>query len=158
MYRSCPAGSVQCCSCCSVFIDITHVLKHAPRLWLLDVELSTAKPETMPVKALFAGDVGGKVEALFKRVGTVNASNGPFDLLLCTGGFFSPAGECREGCSAQGTLPNRVSSVLSSEDGTMAAVRPSHCCHRLLPPAAPARPAAAAPSTCWTVAAMCRWS
>ncbi|KAL4423189.1 hypothetical protein ABPG77_000322 [Micractinium sp. CCAP 211/92] len=44
------------------------------------------------VKVLFAGDVGGKVEALFKRVATVNSSNGPFDLLLCTGGFFAPAG------------------------------------------------------------------
>lgn len=45
------------------------------------------------VKVLFAGDVGGKVEALFKRVATVNASNGPFDVLLCTGGFFAPAGK-----------------------------------------------------------------
>lgn len=44
------------------------------------------------VKVLFAGNVGGQVEALFKRVGTVNASNGPFDLLLCTGGFFEPKG------------------------------------------------------------------
>ena len=47
------------------------------------------------VKALFAGDCGGKVEALFKRVSTVNASNGPFDLLLCTGGFFAGSGESR---------------------------------------------------------------
>ena len=41
------------------------------------------------LKVLFAGDVGGHVDALFKRVAAVNASNGPFDLLLCTGGFFA---------------------------------------------------------------------
>ena len=45
------------------------------------------------VKVLFAGDVGGKVEALFKRVAAVNSSNGPFDMLLCTGGFFAGSGE-----------------------------------------------------------------
>lgn len=44
------------------------------------------------VKVLFAGDVGGKVEALFKRVAAVNSSNGPFDMLLCTGGFFAGSG------------------------------------------------------------------
>jgi hypothetical protein len=46
------------------------------------------------VKVLFAGDVGGKVEVLFKRVETVNASAaGPFDVLLCAGGFFAGSGE-----------------------------------------------------------------
>lgn len=46
------------------------------------------------VKVLFAGDVGGKVEALFKRVSAVNSSAaGPFDVLLCTGGLFESTGE-----------------------------------------------------------------
>jgi hypothetical protein len=46
------------------------------------------------VKVLFAGDCGGKVEVLFKRVETVNASAaGPFDVLLCTGGFFAATGK-----------------------------------------------------------------
>lgn len=44
------------------------------------------------VKILLAGGVQGKIDALFKRVATVNASNGPFDLLLCTGSFFNAAG------------------------------------------------------------------
>jgi hypothetical protein len=44
------------------------------------------------VKVLLAGDVLGHIEALFKRAAAVNASNGPFDLLLCTGGFFAPDG------------------------------------------------------------------
>lgn len=48
-----------------------------------------AKPA---LKVLFAGDVGGRVEALFKRVEAVNASSGPFDLLLCAGGFFGGSG------------------------------------------------------------------
>lgn len=44
------------------------------------------------VKVLFAGEPGGRIEALFKRVAAVNASNGPFDLLLCTGAFFAGSG------------------------------------------------------------------
>ena len=43
------------------------------------------------VKVLLAGDVCGKIETLFKRVTTVNASNGPFDALLCVG-LFLPEG------------------------------------------------------------------
>jgi hypothetical protein len=45
------------------------------------------------VKVLLAGDVNGRLDALFKRVGTVNASNGPFDALLCVGSFFNPEGQ-----------------------------------------------------------------
>lgn len=43
-------------------------------------------------KVLISGDVKGKLSALFKRVQAVNKANGPFDLLLCTGGFFSDCG------------------------------------------------------------------
>ena len=43
------------------------------------------------VKVLLAGDVNGKIDALFKRVATVNASNGPFDALFCTS-FFNTEG------------------------------------------------------------------
>ena len=34
------------------------------------------------------GDVNGDFAQLFKRVKSVNAKAGPFDLLLCTGDFF----------------------------------------------------------------------
>lgn len=44
-------------------------------------------------KVLLSGAVQGKVSALLKRVAAVNKSNGPFDMLLCTGGFFPPGGE-----------------------------------------------------------------
>lgn len=43
-------------------------------------------------KVLLSGDVDGKFTTLFNRVATVNKSNGPFDLLLCTGRFL-PNGE-----------------------------------------------------------------
>eukprot|EP00232_Nephroselmis_pyriformis_P016762 CAMPEP_0182878580 /NCGR_PEP_ID=MMETSP0034_2-20130328/15439_1 /TAXON_ID=156128 /ORGANISM="Nephroselmis pyriformis, Strain CCMP717" /LENGTH=642 /DNA_ID=CAMNT_0025011473 /DNA_START=1 /DNA_END=1929 /DNA_ORIENTATION=+ len=47
-------------------------------------------------KVLISGDVGGKWEALFKRVGAVNKSNGPFDCLFCVGGSFAPGGDGTE--------------------------------------------------------------
>ncbi|CAA6660931.1 unnamed protein product [Spirodela intermedia] len=45
-------------------------------------------------KILVCGDVLGRLKQLFKRVQSVNASNGPFDVLLCVGQFFpnSPDG------------------------------------------------------------------
>jgi hypothetical protein len=46
-----------------------------------------------PVKVLLAGDVSGALPALLKRVEAVNNKNGPFDLLICVGGFFAPGGE-----------------------------------------------------------------
>ena len=46
------------------------------------------------MKVLLSGDVNGKWSALFKRVSAVNKSNGPFDLLLCTGRTFPDAGKC----------------------------------------------------------------
>ena len=45
------------------------------------------------MKVLLSGDVNGKWNALFKRVAAVNKSNGPFDVLLCTGRTFADAGE-----------------------------------------------------------------
>ena len=45
-------------------------------------------------KILISGDVNGKLSALFKRVAAVNKSNGPFDMLLCTGRFLADAGKC----------------------------------------------------------------
>ena len=44
------------------------------------------------VKVLLAGDVNGKIDALYKRIATVNASNGPFNALFCVGSFFNPDG------------------------------------------------------------------
>jgi hypothetical protein len=71
------------------------------------------------VKVLFAGDVGGKVEALFKRVSTVNSSSaGPFDLLLCIGGFFASSG----GRSAQLT-GDGVACVVAVASGALDSVK-----------------------------------
>lgn len=56
------------------------------------------------VKILLAGDVGGKIDALFARVDKVNSSNGPFDLLLCVGGFFAPGKRWRGCRRAHGSL------------------------------------------------------
>ena len=46
----------------------------------------------MPSKVLISGPVNGKLDALFQRVATVNAKSGPFDALLCVGGFFEDDG------------------------------------------------------------------
>ncbi|CAI5975915.1 unnamed protein product [Closterium sp. NIES-65] len=40
---------------------------------------------------LFAGDVEGRLNLLFKRAAAVNKSNGPFDCLFCVGAFFPPS-------------------------------------------------------------------
>ncbi len=45
------------------------------------------------MKVLLSGDINGKWNALFKRVTAVNKSNGPFDILLCTGRTFADAGD-----------------------------------------------------------------
>eukprot|EP01133_Synstelium_polycarpum_P007653 gene7653-8957_t len=39
-------------------------------------------------KILVCGDVGGSIDALFKRVATIDKSAGPFKMLLCVGSFF----------------------------------------------------------------------
>ncbi len=43
-------------------------------------------------RVLVAGDVEGRFDAVFKRVAALNASNGPFDMVLCVGRFFPPDG------------------------------------------------------------------
>ena len=45
----------------------------------------------MTTKILVAGDVKGSIDQLFARVGTLHASKGPFDCLLCVGDFFGTA-------------------------------------------------------------------
>lgn len=45
-------------------------------------------------KVLLSGDIHGKFDSLFKRVTAVNKSNGPFDLLLCTGSLMPKEGGC----------------------------------------------------------------
>jgi len=42
------------------------------------------------MKILVAGDVEGNLPTLFKRVESVNAKAGPFEMLLCVGSFFGP--------------------------------------------------------------------
>ncbi|KAK9811513.1 hypothetical protein WJX72_005124 [[Myrmecia] bisecta] len=44
-------------------------------------------------KVLLSGPCHGKLSALFKRVAAVNKSNGPFDVLLCSGQFFAAGDE-----------------------------------------------------------------
>jgi hypothetical protein len=54
-----------------------------------------------PVKILLAGDVGGSLSALMKRVVAVNSKSGPFDMLICVGGFFTPGGKGRKRLTGQ---------------------------------------------------------
>jgi hypothetical protein len=53
------------------------------------------------VKVLLAGDGSGQLEALYKRIQTVNAKSGPFQMLFCVGSFFSE-GERRDPGAAPG--------------------------------------------------------
>uniref|UniRef100_A0A7E4W9E9 CN hydrolase domain-containing protein n=1 Tax=Panagrellus redivivus TaxID=6233 RepID=A0A7E4W9E9_PANRE len=46
-----------------------------------------------PVKVLTVGDVNGRFQELLKRVKTIIAKSGPFDILLCVGEFFGPDSE-----------------------------------------------------------------
>ena len=46
----------------------------------------------MTTKVLVSGDARGDLATLFGRVGTLHASKGPFDCLLCVGDFFGPSG------------------------------------------------------------------
>ena len=48
--------------------------------------MGDAKPSGPRI--LFSGDVNGQLESLYKRVVSVNKSNGPFDCLFCVGSFF----------------------------------------------------------------------
>ena len=52
-------------------------------------------PAMAAVKVLLAGDGSGQLEALYKRIQTVNAKSGPFQVLFCVGGFFAE-GERRD--------------------------------------------------------------
>jgi len=41
-----------------------------------------------PYKILACGDVKGKFSTFFKKVKSVNAKNGPFEMIICVGDFF----------------------------------------------------------------------
>ena len=41
-----------------------------------------------PLKLLAIGDVRGKFSQFMKRINSVNAKNGPFEMILCVGDFF----------------------------------------------------------------------
>jgi len=62
-------------------------------------------------KVLVSGDVGGKWEALFKRVAAVNKSNGPFDCLFCIGGSFAPAAPGDDSKDIPGELVEYIAGV-----------------------------------------------
>lgn len=63
---------------------------HAPGL---AQGLCVVSEKRLVMKVLITGDVNGSLAALFKRVTTVNKSNGPFDMLFCVGCFFPIAGK-----------------------------------------------------------------
>ena len=67
------------------------------------------------IKVLLAGDVNGKFDALFKRVSSVNSSNGPFDALLCVGSFF-PDGTCPFMCVLMYTPITARSTLVAGPD------------------------------------------
>lgn len=56
-------------------------------------QIEAAANFTMSRKVLVSGDVNGNFHALYKRVAAVNKANGPFDILLCVGSFFTSAGD-----------------------------------------------------------------
>ena len=41
-----------------------------------------------PYKILACGDVKGKFSSFFKKIKSVNAKNGPFEMIICVGDFF----------------------------------------------------------------------
>ncbi|KAK3270266.1 hypothetical protein CYMTET_21316 [Cymbomonas tetramitiformis] len=84
------------------------------------------------VKVLLVGDVCGKINALAKRITSVNKSNGPFDCCFCVGSFFGDGStsELQPYLDGKSTLPIPVyfidglpggSAVLESvkEDGVI---------------------------------------
>lgn len=80
------------------------------------------------VKVLFAGEPSGRIEALFKRVAAVNASNGPFDLLLCTGAFFAGSGEPPAAGTASGWCRRRPAKDARAGAGAPAAAAQGRRC------------------------------
>lgn len=58
----------------------------------LEIDGNSYNRPMSSVKILFAGDVMGNIDALFKRVEAVNSSNGPFDALICVGQFLEQNG------------------------------------------------------------------
>ena len=59
---------------------------------------SSAMQAAARARVLVAGDVEGRFDAVFKRVAALNASNGPFDMVLCVGRFFAPDGAAAAWC------------------------------------------------------------
>ena len=46
------------------------------------------KKMSTPYKILSCGDVNGKFSTFFKKIKSVNAKNGPFEMIVCVGDFF----------------------------------------------------------------------
>ena len=77
---------------------------------------------------LLSGDINGRWNALFKRVTAVNKSNGPFDILLCTGRTFADAGDTPLAFAS--SSPQRYDLCLNEPDETLRCQRQSTqgCC------------------------------
>ena len=75
------------------------------------------------LKVLIPGDVCGKHDTLFKKVGALNGSaHGPFDVLLCVGRFFSPdSTEIQAYIDGQKTAPIKTYFILGAEDESASA-------------------------------------
>ena len=71
-----------------------------------------AAPPAPTSRVLLAGDVCGRLDALYARVAAVAAKAGPFDALLCVGRFFEEEteepGVCEEGEEEKGGGPGYV--------------------------------------------------
>ena len=75
-------------------------------------------------KILIAGDVRGNVQALYKRVASVNASAaGPFHALFCVGPFFA---EASDGDAAAGSGDAAMDELRPYIDGTAVAPLPTY--------------------------------
>ncbi|XP_047136802.1 CWF19-like protein 1 isoform X1 [Hydra vulgaris] len=49
-----------------------------------------------PIKILVCGSVDGHFSKFFKRIASINKKNGPFEMVLCVGNFFSANPQCVE--------------------------------------------------------------
>jgi hypothetical protein len=83
------------------------------------------------VKVLLAGPCDGHLGALYKRIQTVNAKSGPFQVLFCVGRFFSE-GELHDSHDNEAAVTSRVCNLQS---GCLPQLTTNHC-------------------TCWQVAQM----
>jgi hypothetical protein len=78
-------------------------------------------------KILIAGDVRGKLAALYKRVASVNSSAaGPFDAVFCVGPFFDGADDAAAAAGATAATTAFNEELKPYVDGTATAPIPTY--------------------------------